>query len=192
MLHIPLSGLDHSAQLDVTVAIGTYSNSWRIFVFADAPASELPMVHSPAELDEICRIGGRALVPRELFPEQIPCNFIPVFWSPVFFPSKASCGVMIDAAHPALQGFPTGAYADYQWKELLENAVAFCIPKNDKAVQPILENVPNFYDNTPTTPLAVVHKGKATLLYCGFDLAPDSPVVRQLKNSLGCFLSENT
>ncbi len=106
MLHIPLSSLDHSAQLDVTVAVGTYSNSWRIFVFADAPASELPMVHSPAELDEICRIGGCALVPRELFPEQIPCNFIPVFWSPVFFPSKASCGVMINAAHPALQGFP--------------------------------------------------------------------------------------
>ena len=79
--------------------------------------------------------------------------------------------------------------ADYQWKEILENAVAFCIPKNDKAVQPILENVPNFYDNTPTTPLAVVHKGKATLLYCGFDLTPDTPVVRQLKNSLGCFLS---
>ena len=62
-------------------------------------------------------------------------------------------------------------------------------PQNDKAVQPILENVPNFYDNTPTTPLAVVHKGKATLLYCGFDLTPDTPAVRQLKNSLGCFLS---
>lgn len=189
MLHIPLSSLDHSAQLDVTVAVGTYSNSWRIFVFADTPDTALPTVHTPAELEKICETGGCALVPRELFPEQIPCNFIPVFWSPVFFPSKASCGVMINAAHPALQGFPTKAYADYQWKELLENAVAFCIPKNDKAVQPILENVPNFYDNTPTTPLAVVHKGKATLLYCGFDLTPDTPAVRQLKNSLGCFLS---
>ena len=52
-----------------------------------------------------------------------------------------------------------------------------------------MKNVPNFYDNTPTTPLAVVHKGKATLLYCGFDLTPDTPAVRQLKNSLGCFLS---
>lgn len=189
MLHIPLSSLDHSAQLDVTVAVGIYSNSWRIFVFADTPDTALPTVHTPAELEKICETGGRALVPRELFSEQIPCNFIPVFWSPVFFPSKASCGVMINAAHPALQGFPTGAYADYQWKELLENAVAFCIPKNDKAVQPLLENVPNFYDNTPTTPLAVVHKGKATLLYCGFDLTPDTPAVRQLKNSLGCFLS---
>ena len=129
MLHIPLSSLDHSAQLDVTVAVGTYSNSWRIFVFADAPASELPMVHSPAELDEICRIGGCALVPRELFPEQIPCNFIPVFWSPVFFPSKASCGVMINAAHPALQGFPTKAYADYQWKGLLRMRLRFVSQK---------------------------------------------------------------
>lgn len=148
MLHIPLSSLDHSAQLDVTVAVGTYSNSWRIFVFADAPASELPMVHSPAELDEICRIGGRALVPRELFPEQIPCNFIPVFWSPVFFPSKASCGVMINAAHPALQDFPPKPMPITSGRGFWRMRLRFVSPKTTRLSSPFLK-MSRIFTTTP-------------------------------------------
>ena len=188
-LHISLNGLDHAAQLDVTVAVGPYSNSWHIFVFPNVDKGPLPTVHTATALEEICRHGGRAIVTRECFTEQIRCNFIPVFWSPVFFPSKAACGVMIDADHPALQDFPTGTTADYQWKDLLENAVGFPLPDMGEDVTPIIETVPNFYDNTPVSPLAVVRRGKAELLYCGFDLTADTPAARRLKESLRHFIT---
>ena len=190
-LHISLNGLDHAAQLDVTVAVGPYSNSWHIFVFPNVDKGPLPTVHTATALEEICRHGGRAIVTRECFTEQIPCNFIPVFWSPVFFPSKAACGVMIDADHPALQDFPTGTTADYQWKDLLENAVGFPLDGMSADVTPIIETVPNFYDNTSVSPLAVVRRGKAELLYCGFDLTAGTPAARRLKESLRHFITSD-
>ena len=76
-------------QLDVTVTVAGHSNHWRVFVFAPAAAPQARVVTTPEELEEICRTGGCALVTRTCFEKQIPCNFVPVFWSPVFFPSRA-------------------------------------------------------------------------------------------------------
>lgn len=185
---VPLQGLGRSAQLEVTVTVAGYSNRWRVFVFAPAVAPPAPVVTSLTALEAVCRAGGCALVTRACFERQIPCNFIPVFWSPVFFPSKEACGVMVDAAHPALRGFPTDAFADYQWKALLEGAVSFPLPA-DGSAEAVVEMVPNFYDNTRASPLAVVRRGKATLLYCGFDLDAPTPAARQLKASLYAFVA---
>ena len=185
----PLCGLKQSARLDVTITVAGYSNSWRVFAFAPAPVPQAPVVSTPEALEEIGRTGGCALVTRACFDRQFPCNFIPVFWSPVFFPSKAACGVMIDASHPALRGFPTGPYGDYQWKDLLERAVSFPLPR-DGSAEAVVEMVPNFYDNTPTSPLALIRRGKALLLFCGFDLDQPDPATRQLKASLYTYVAE--
>ena len=184
----PLQGLTRSAQLEVTVTAAGHSNRWRVFAFAPAAATQARVVTTPEELEEVCRAGGCALVTRTCFEKRIPCNFVPVFWSPVFFPSKAACGVMIDAGHPALCGFPTSPFADYQWKALLEGAVSFPLPA-DGSAEPVVEMVPNFYDNTRASPLAVVRRGRATLLYCGFDLDAPHPAARQLKASLCAYLA---
>lgn len=35
---------------------------------------------------------------------------------------------------------------------------------------PLIETVPNFFDNTPASPLFEIQEGNADLLFCGFDL----------------------
>lgn len=51
-------------------------------------------------------------------------------------------------------------------------------------LDPILENVPNYYDNTPSSPLFEAKVGNAELLFCGFNLDEDYIECRQLRRSI--------
>ena len=46
------------------------------------------MIKSEEELDDIIKNGGKAIVTKECFKNPIHGSFIPVFWSPVHFPSQ--------------------------------------------------------------------------------------------------------
>ena len=48
----------------------------------------------------------------------------------------------------------------------------------------IIETVPNFFDNTKSSPLFETKIGNADLLFCGFDLDADYPEMKQLKYSI--------
>ncbi len=190
---VPLEGIQESAQLTVKVRVGAYRNSWRVFVFVPGSSPEgIRYIRTQEELEDIKRTGGRAIVTGECFPNPVKGSFIPVFWSPVHFPSSKPCGAMIDAAHPSLAHFPTGQYPDYQWKKLLEHSVGIVMDSAYKVdmdgfcgeVRPIIETVPNFFDNTLVSPLFEAEVGNARLLFCGFDLEGDYPECRQLRRSL--------
>ena len=53
-----------------------------------------------------------------------------------------------------------------------------------KGFKPIIEAVPNFVANTPSSPLFEVKANNAKLLFCGFDLEADYPEVRALKAAI--------
>ena len=61
------------------------------------------------------------------------------------------CGAIIDNKHRIFDDFPTEKYPDYQWKRLLDNSVGTDISKFAGEVKPIIETVPNFFDNTVIT-----------------------------------------
>lgn len=188
-ISVPLDTIDRSSQLDVTVEVGEYRNSWRIFVFAENTENyDVKYIRTPQELEEIKRTGGRAIVTKDCFENAIDGSFIPVFWSPVHFPSPRPCGSIIDETHPALAKFPTGRYPDYQWKRLLDHSVSMDISKIDGA-QPIVETVPNFFNNVYSSSLFEVKAGNAELLFCGFDLDGDYPESRALKASIEKYCS---
>lgn len=206
---VPLERIQESSQLTVTVRVGTYGNCWRIFVFAagGSDTADVRYIRTRGELEEMIRTGGCGIVTGECFENPVKGSFVPVFWSPVHFPTPKPCGAMIDAAHPALAQFPTGRYLDYQWKRLLEHSVGAVLEyaesgvgkdARDKGcaecsvniggyrgrVRPIIETVPNFFDNTPSSPLFEAEAGRARLLFCGFDLSGEYPECRQLRRSL--------
>ena len=128
--------------------------------------------------------GGRGIVTKELFDAAKDGSYIPVFWSPVHFPTPKPCGAIIDDRHPIFRSFPTEKYQDYQWKTLFENSRNMDINAFGHDVRPIIEIVPNFVDNTPASPLFETRIGKAELLFCGFDLDIDDVTVACLKNAL--------
>lgn len=196
-VRIPLDKIEKSSILEVALKVGEYRNSWRIFVFVPRKGKHnVRYIRTEQELKEIQRTGGTAIVTRECFRNPIQGSFIPVFWSPVHFPSQKPCGAVIDSAHPALAGFPTGRYLDYQWKRLFEHSVGENIfasggwPEGKADVRPIIETVPNFFDNTPSSPLFEVKSDKMRLIFCGFDLDEECPEARQLQYSLECFCEE--
>jgi len=177
---IPISGITKSSQLKVELAVGDYTNSWNIYVFGDSTAKEdVRTIGTEEELKEIIKDGGRAIVTADCIKNPIEGSFIPVFWSPVHFPSQKPCGAIIDDAHPIFENFPTEKYPDYQWKALLDNSKSVDISSFGNDFKPIIEIVPNFVDNTPSSPLFTAKVGNAELLFYGFDInATDIPSIK--------------
>lgn len=188
-IKIPLQSITKAAQLLVTVAVEEFVNSWRIFVYPKESEEEtLSVIRTKEELDQVIENGGKAVADIRLMGNTIEGSFIPVFWSPVHFPSKNPCGAIIDEMHPVFGEFPTGKYPDYQWKELLEKSVALDLTKQMN-ITPIMEFVPNYVDNTRNALLFERKIGEATIVFCGFDLSGSDVVTGQLKKSLKSYLA---
>lgn len=189
-IRVPLGGIRKPTLLTVALEVEGYRNEWRIFVFmasseeSGALSDRVRYVRTDEELGEISRCGGHAVVTGECFKNPVKGSFIPVFWSPVYFPTTRSCGAVIDEKHPVFRNFPTGRYPDYQWKRLMENAVGMDVAAFGKDARLIVETVPNFADNTQYSPLFEMRVGEAWLLFCGFDLDGAYPEARQLKQSI--------
>ena len=189
---IPLNSITKSTMLSVILEVNGYKNTWRIFVFAENKIeNNVRMIKSEEELDDIIKNGGKAIVTKECFKNPIHGSFIPVFWSPVHFPSQKPCGAIIDNNHRIFDDFPTEKYPDYQWKRLLDNSIGTDISKFAGEVKPIIETVPNFFDNTASSPLFETEIGKAKLLFCGFDLDGDYPECKQLLSSITQYVNSD-
>ncbi|MCX7006550.1 MAG: discoidin domain-containing protein, partial [Kiritimatiellaeota bacterium] len=101
-------------------------------------------------------------------PESMRGRFLPVFWSPVWFPSQKpnTMGLLCDPKHPLFAQFPTEMHSNWQWFDL--------------------QVIDNFSRNHK---LALVFEGRVgagQLLVCGLDLPYQSkePAARQLLASL--------
>lgn len=181
-ISVPLNDIKKSTQLNVTVSVQGHKNEWHIFVFAPCKESkDVQYIRTQKELKDIIKTGGRAIVTADCIEKPIDGSFIPVFWSPVHFPSQKPCGAIIDDTHPIFENFPTEKYPDYQWKTLLDNSKSVDISSFGDNCKPIIETVPNFVDNTSSSPLFEAKIGNADLLFCGFNLDKDDIVTKQLK-----------
>ncbi len=179
---IPLDFVKKSALLTVSVSVCGYTNSWRIFVFADDNVtSGVQIVKTRSQLEKVIKNGECAIVTKELFKNPIAGSFTPVFWSPVHFPSQKPCGAIINDKHPIFKYFPTEKYPDYQWKRLFDGSVGMSV--HDCGIEPIVEYVPNFVDNTPSSPLFEAKAGNSRLLFVGFDLYDKSEEVSAFRNA---------
>ncbi len=181
---IPLDKITKAAMVTVTLTVNSYSNSWRIYVYPEnTECQNVKTISTVEELNEITENGGRAIVTADVLKDTVDGSFIPVFWSPVHFPTKKPSGEIIDRTHPIFTDFPTGKYPDYQWKTLLDNSKSVDISVF-KGLKPIVEVVPNFVDSIPSSPLFEMCVGKAELLFCGFDFAGDDVPAMQLRKCI--------
>ena len=196
-IDIPLDFIKENALLKVYITVRNgdreYTNSWRIVVFAKTSDSNIPsdlIVTDKKDYDTAVSKGGRYLIKPEFFDNDklVRNSFIPVFWSPVHFPSEAPVGFMIDESSKVLSEFPTEKYADYQWKKPVENSVSVRIKEAKEIfnteIEPVVEFVPNFADNEPKSALFTFMAGNAEFLYCGFNLEGQDLATKALKYSI--------
>ncbi len=194
---IPLDFIKQNSLLKVYVSVEgngkTYTNSWRIFVYKDCCSPDIPgdkVIKSKVDYEKAAKKGGRYLITRDLYTteELVKNSFIPVFWSPVHFPSEAPVGFMIDSENGVLGKFPTERYADYQWKKLIDDSVSLRLKDVGRDVHPIVECVPNFADNEPKSPLFTFTEGKAEFIFSGFDLSGEDVTTKALKASIAEYI----
>lgn len=109
-----------------------------------------------------------------------PGNYFPVFWSPVFFDTSDSQGALTHPNHPLFHRFPTHGYSEPHFKTLFESGVCFPCHHHNA----IMENIPNFKDNTPTTFIEEYQVGPGRLIVTGFNLEGPDPATRAFRRAL--------
>ncbi|MGD0222085.1 MAG: sugar-binding domain-containing protein [Terriglobia bacterium] len=201
-ISVSLAKAPAPAKLTVTVSLrGTdFANDWEIWVYPEnaeitPPAGVMVAEKWDAVLQGALSQGRRVILfPQVVSPGQsLPGGFLPVFWSPVWFPKQQpnTMGILCDPKHPALAQFPTEFYSNWQWYELLQNSRTVNLSDTPATFRPIVEVIDNFARNDKLGNLfeARVHGG--SLLVCTIDLphiADKSPAAKQLLRSLYAYV----
>jgi hypothetical protein len=197
-LRAPMEMAAAPCKLTVTVALpGTeFANDWEIWVYPASPSPAVPADVVVArdwngETTQALASGKRVVLftNRATQGKSLRGRFLPVFWSPVWFPRQKpnTMGILCDPAHPALAGFPTEAYSNWQWWELINNSRSLILDEAPAEFRPIVQVIDNFARNHRLGILFEARVGSGSLLMCTVplpDMAETCPPARQLMQSL--------
>ncbi len=175
-----LAGAVAPSKLTVAVELpGTeFANDWDIWVYPAGDAPPPPPGVAICENWNVARTAldeGRKVVyfaHGAHSPQSLRGRFLPVFWSPVWFPTQKpnTMGLLCDPRQPLFARFPTDIHSDWQWYGLMQRSRVFVLDDTPPAYRPTLQVIDNFARNQK---LGVVFEGRARrgeLLVCGFDL----------------------
>ena len=120
-------------------------------------------------------------------------TFKSVYWSARWFPvvntTGAALGTWFDVGHPALSGFVTDDFTDWQWYTLAQGATIHALRGMPEGFRPIALSVNDFHFSDLTATMFEVLVGKGRLFVCGYDLAKDTPEAKRLRASVCAYLS---
>lgn len=188
-----LAGITEATQLDVVVSVDNteYINRWKIWVYPTEPTIEwgnVKYTRNYNEATDLLAKGETVLFNPDWHTiKGIEGKFVPVFWSPVHFPSQAgTMGILCDPSHKALADFPTEMHTDWQWWDLTINSTTL-ITDTLQGGAPIVEMVDNFANNRRLASLYEGTVGNGKLIMATFDLKNDldkRPVANQMLYSI--------
>lgn len=104
--------------------------------------------------------------------------------------APGTLGLLIDAAHPALAGFPTACHSDFQWRELLFRGVNVVLDGDPDATV-IVQGIDNVTRNHRLGVIWEKRRGAGRLVVSALDLdaCANLPEARALRRSLLAYLS---
>lgn len=200
-IHVPLIGFKAPSKLTLTIGLdGTdYENSWNIWVYphiTETYAGNVTVTSNPEEAKAALNKGATVLY----MPEQdkiigIESKFLPVFWSPVHFPKQAGgMGVIADAGHPSLKGFPNDGHSDWQWWHPVKNARVMQLDSltdenSGENIEPIVGVVDNFYRNRRLGYIFEAKCGNGKIYVSSINLNADGPEMKSLLNGILQYLN---
>jgi hypothetical protein len=192
-----LANLPAPARYKLVVGLeGTgIANDWNFWVYPDQVAAETPpqvlVTHSWDEAEQRLAAGASVLyMPHksDLDWTSPPLADVPVFWNRLMNPGwSRMLGLWIDAKHPALAGFPTGASFDWQWTELVARARAMNLERLPRGLQPIVQPIDDWNRNYKLGMLFEARVGSGKLMVSTADLESrldERVVARQLRKSV--------
>lgn len=190
---IKLAAIPAPAQLRLEASAGAATNDWTIWVYP-AASTPYPSVRATDTLDadtlRFIENGGRVMFLGHQSAHTVPVDFPNPIWNP-FGGSIQTCGLLINAQHPALAQFPTATHADWQWRDLLEpEARAFILNDLPRDATPIVELIDQPLRALRLGALVEARVGRGVVL--ATSLALDTSVAgRQLRSSLLAHLASD-
>lgn len=190
---VDLSSIKEATKLTVQLKIaGThYHNNWNIWVYPASGAvnfGDVLYTHDVAEAMQHVQAGKKVLLnPDWKTTKGLEGKFVPVFWSPVHFPTQAgTMGLLLDKQHTVFANFPTDNHTDWQWWDLNVNSTTLIIDSLEGGT-PLIQMIDNFANNRKLA-LAIegsINDGK--LMVVSIDLSSDLEkriVAKQLLQSI--------
>jgi len=192
---IKLADLPAPAQLRLEVSAAGVTNDWTVWLYPAAKRNT-PMANAAVRMTDkldadtlhFVEDGGRLLFLGHASAHAVPVDFPNPIWNP-FGGSIQTCGLLINAAHPALAKFPTATHSDWQWRDLLEpEARAFVLNDLPHQAEPLVELIDQPLRALRLGALLEARVGKGALVATSLDVEA-SVAGRQLKDSLLDYLA---
>lgn len=198
-IELPLARLPAPAACKLVVGVrggagGVFENDWNVWVYPAQPAADPDDVPAVAALDTaaLARLeaGGRVLLATsKLSPAHPKLGFEPIFWNRYMFHTQArqTLGLWCDPRHPALARFPTEAWQDWQWHDIVTQARGVLLDDWPRSLRPIAQPIDDWNTNRRLGLVFECRVGRGRLLVCAADLMKDleqRPAARQLRASL--------
>ncbi len=193
-----LANVKTPGKFTVTVSLeGTkFVNDWEIWIYPAMPAPATGVLICSTWSDaKTALAAGKKVI---LFPgkssstQSFAGSFLPVFWSPVWFPSQKpnTMGLLCDPKHPLFAQFPTEMHSNWQWYDLMQHSRVFILDGTPADDRPLVQVIDNFARNHKLGVVFEARVGSGRLLACGFDLLgqTDAPAARQFLRSLYAYV----
>ena len=175
-------------------------NDWNIWVYPAQVAMETPKdVLVTSRFDKLAekqlQSGGKVLLTlppesvRNFTNAPVQLGFSSIFWNTAWTQRQppTTLGILCDPKHPALAGFPTDFYSNWQWWYLVHRAGALRLDVLPKNIEPIVRVIDDWVTARPLGLVIEAKCGNGRIVVCGFDLTGDlssDPVSRQMRRSL--------
>lgn len=194
-LQIPLTGIQHAGKYTLKASIaGGVHNEWNVWVYPKTEAIDSEMqsliTTSWTEAKQKLSRGENVLfVPAK--PVGRKTHFAGHFWNPIMFKwNPMIVGTLIADHNPAMSGFPTGNYADWQWWDVLNNTTAADLT-DMRNLTPVIQSVDTYEYNRKLGIAFETKVGAGKLFVLQINLSGDKanlPAVRQLLRSVGGYV----
>lgn len=199
-IHVPLKDVKVAERMTLEAVLkGGGKNLWSFWVFpAQQPEFDLSGVRVFSWYREDVRdaLKRGETVWLKIHPDRIwtgiPGRFAPAFWSPVHFKEQVgTMGALIQKDSPLLAGFPTEAFTEWQWWEILTRSKAAVLNGLPLDHRPLLQIIDRYDRNWKLGTIFEARVGSGRILVSLIDFeTPDRPAARQLEASLSAALAD--
>ena len=177
-------------RLVVELAGTPFHNGWDFWVYPAkvdtmAPADVLITSAWP-EAEAKLAAGGKVLfVTKEFGADDPKMSTVPIFWNHLMNPNGTTfLGLLNDATHPALKGFPTEANCDWQWIDLMATAHSLNMTGLPRELEPIVQSIDDWNRGWKLGLLYECAVGKGRLVVSAIDLDAAHVGTPSLKKSV--------
>jgi len=219
-LNIPLGSIDidlsfvqQAGKYTLEVATNTCEglNSWNFYVYPASTANvdvlsllagnndlyvanswdDRTASHLAAGKDVLILGAGKITYGKEVVQ-----TLAPIFWNTSWFKMRPphTTGILVNPYHPIFKDFPTDAYADLQWWEIVNKAQVMQFTDFPKGFQPLIQSIDTWFVNRKIGMLFEAKVGQGRLIVCSADLQNNlktRPVARQLLISIFNYMNSN-